>query len=109
MSSLAKVTLTVSYLVIANTNIAYAQSASIRSNVKIHIDARLLKANSTNFVETDILYVLKYNHIYVDERSKIQIQTEGNDLDLSCFDCILHRVGIDAYEHSSDNKEVFKP
>ena len=78
-----------------------------RNSITLRLDKRAFPSNSDISFENQVINMLKYKNIYVDQESTIQIQEEGASVDLSCFDCFIQRVEPEAYEHSPENKEVF--
>lgn len=107
MKKSVKILLAVSPLVLFQ-HVAHSQTL-VRGYFKVHLDEQQSSADKDNSIEETALNVLKYNNIYVDEKSKIQIHNDGSSVDLNCFNCLIQRVGPEIYEHSPDNKEVFVP
>lgn len=105
-------------LFIALTPILVLQQAAIAQNlIRGDFTLRLDEQQTTyatelakdNSVEEIARRMFKYNNIYGDSKSKIQIQNDGPSLDLNCFNCLIQHMGPENYAHSPDNKEIFVP
>jgi hypothetical protein len=107
MKSLSKLILASPLILTAQTEAS--PQAAIRANITLRLDKAALIPNQDNLFDSHILEMLKYRNIYVDKKTTIQIHEEDNFVDLNCFDCLIQGVESNTYEHSPDNKEVFKP
>lgn len=111
MNTLIKFFMTISPLMLlqqkANAQYDYRGDFKVRLDEQQTISAAEL-ANEIS-VEQVVQRMLKYNNIYGDSKSKIQIQKNSGSVDLNCFNCLIQRVGPESYAHSPDNKEIFVP
>ncbi|WP_413289899.1 hypothetical protein [Bdellovibrio sp. HCB337] len=107
MKNSLKYVLAISPLLIIGQK-TYAESLE-KGNFTVRVNKSDINSIPDYSFEQQVNIVLKYNNIYVDPTSKIQVQENDISLDLNCFNCIIQRVGPEAYEHSPDNKETFVP
>jgi hypothetical protein len=107
----------VKFLLAVSPFLLLQQNANAQNDLRVDFNIRLdeqqtlsaAKSAKEKSIEQIVQSMLKYNNIYGDSKSEIQILQDGASLDLNCFNCIIQSVGPESYEHSPDNKEVFVP